>query len=43
MRQDELTPLGVGNTKLHSSVVVGSQDDSQTQQEQGEVLNPTPP
>lgn len=42
MRQDELTPLGVGNTKLHSSVVVGSQDDSQTQQEQGEVLNPTP-
>jgi len=37
-----LTPLGVGNTQLHSSVVAGSEDESQSQHDQGEVLNPTP-
>ena len=41
MRQEEAISK-VRNTKLPSNAGAGSENDSQTQQEQGEVPNPTP-
>ena len=41
MRQEE-TISKVRNTKLPPNAGVGSENDPQTQQEQGEFLNPTP-
>ena len=42
MRQEEAISLKVRNTKLPSNAGAGSENDPQTHQEQGTVLNPTP-